>query len=113
MPPSCATRGTGRGRALLKLKFKSLGDTRMPRGEESIFARNQRGNGKTPGHGSEPDLEVLHLRRRPPPALPIAVFGELWGEWINEAREAAACPPDYVAMPLLALASVLLGNARW
>ena len=90
----------------------------MPRGEESIFARgrNQRRNGHDHDASKswgEPDLEVLQLRRRPPPAFPIEVFDEPWGEWINQAREAAACPPDYVAMPLLALASVLLGNARW
>ena len=31
-----------------------------------------------------------------------AVFGEKWGGWIEDAAEAAACPPDYVAAPLLA-----------
>ena len=61
----------------------------------------------------EPDMAVLRLHRRPPPPLPIAVFGESWGPWINVAAEAAACPPDYVAAPLLASASALIGHSRW
>jgi hypothetical protein len=62
---------------------------------------------------SEPDLGVLQLQRRTPPPLPLEVFGSAWGDWIVEAAEAAACPPDYVAAPLLAAASALIGNARW
>ena len=41
------------------------------------------------------------------------MFGENWGGWIEDAAEAAACPPDYVAAPLLASSSALIGNARW
>ena len=52
-------------------------------------------------------------RDRPPPQLPLALFGPAWGEWIATAAEAAACPPDYVAAPLLAAASALIGHARW
>ena len=62
---------------------------------------------------AEPDMAVLRLHRRPPPALPLAVFGEEWGRWIADAAEAAACPPDYVAVPLLAAVSALIGHARW
>ena len=62
---------------------------------------------------AEPDMAVLRLHRRPAPTLPLAVFGENWGRWIEDAAEAAACPPDYVAAPLLASSSALIGNARW
>jgi hypothetical protein len=61
----------------------------------------------------EPDMGVLRMHRRPPPLLPIEVYGSAWGSWIKEAAEAAACPPDYVAAPLLAAVSALIGNARW
>jgi hypothetical protein len=61
----------------------------------------------------EPDLGVLRLQRRDPPTLPLEVFGPAWRDWIAEAASAAACPPDYVAAPLLATASALIGNARW
>jgi hypothetical protein len=60
-----------------------------------------------------PDMDVLRLHRRPPPPFPIAVFGGGWGSWITTAAEAAACPPDYVAAPLLASTSALIGHARW
>jgi hypothetical protein len=62
---------------------------------------------------AEPDMAVLRLHRRRPPPLPLAVFGPEWRQWIEEAAEAAACPPDYVAAPLLAASSALIGNARW
>jgi hypothetical protein len=61
----------------------------------------------------EPDKGVLRLHRRPPASLPRAVFGKRWGKWIATAAEAAACPADYVAVPLLASASALIGHARW
>lgn len=65
------------------------------------------------GIWAAPDLEVLRLHRRPPPALPIAVFGPAWASWIKSTAEAAACPADYVAAALLASVSALIGNARW
>ena len=61
----------------------------------------------------EPDMGVLRLHRRAPPTLPIEVFGPTWGPWIVTAAEAAACPADYVAAPLLASVSALIGHARW
>jgi hypothetical protein len=61
----------------------------------------------------EPDMGVLRLRRRPPPALPLDVFGETWKKWLLDAAAAAACPVDYVAGPLLASVSTLIGHARW
>jgi hypothetical protein len=61
----------------------------------------------------EPDLAALRYDRRPLPRIPMSVFGPAWGDWISTAAEAAACPPDYVAAPLLATVSALIGNARW
>src|SRR5260370_530945 len=62
---------------------------------------------------ASPTVGVLRLTRRTPPRLPIEVFGPVWALWISTAAEAAACPPNYVAAPLLASASVLIGHARW
>jgi hypothetical protein len=61
----------------------------------------------------DPDMRVLRLHRRPPPPFPLGVLGSDWEQWIRETAEAAACPVDYVVMPLLTLVSVLIGNARW
>lgn len=60
----------------------------------------------------EPDMSVIQTRRAPP-TLSLEAFGPAWAGWISKAAEAAAAPPDYVAMPLLAAASALIGNARW
>jgi hypothetical protein len=87
------------------------------------IARKKRRNGagdggEEPPQGAngtwlEPDMGVLRLHRRPPPGLPIEVFGPAWAGWASTAAEAAACPVDYVAAPLLASASALIGHARW
>src|SRR5437764_4341995 len=61
----------------------------------------------------EPGMSVLRPDLVPSPSLPLSVFGTAWAEWIATAAQAAACPPDYVAAPLLAAASALIGNARW
>jgi hypothetical protein len=61
----------------------------------------------------DPDMAVMRLNRRPPPPLPMQVFGDAWTKWMTAAAEAAGCPVDYVAAPLLAAASALIGNARW
>lgn len=60
-----------------------------------------------------PDMDVLRLNPKPAPVLPLDCFGPAWAAWITETAAAAACPPDYVAAPLLAAASALIGNARW
>jgi hypothetical protein len=78
--------------------------------------KTDKGNGGNtqPNAGwGEPDETVLRLRRRDPPPLPLETFGPAWAQWIVDAAKAACCPADYVAAPLLASASVLIGNARW
>lgn len=61
----------------------------------------------------EPYRAILHRSSSPPPDLPLEVFGAAWAEWIVRAAQGANAPADYTAMPLIALASALLGNARW
>ena len=60
-----------------------------------------------------PDLGVLRDNRRKPPTFPTDVCGPEWGAWISRAAKGAACPLDYVAAPLLASVSTLIGHARW
>ena len=61
----------------------------------------------------EPVIDILNRSSAPPPALPLAVFGDFWGRWLEGAAESTNAPVDYVALPLLVAASSLLGNARW
>jgi hypothetical protein len=41
------------------------------------------------------------------------VLPQGWTNWAIDAADAAGCPIDYVALPLLATASILIGNKRW
>jgi hypothetical protein len=75
--------------------------------------RKPKGNGVDISGWGEPDMGVRWLRRRPPPPLPLEVFGETWKQWLLDAASAAACPVDYVVAPLLSSVSTLVGNARW
>jgi hypothetical protein len=75
--------------------------------------RTQQKGPKPNGAWHDPDMGIMNLRRREPPAFPLDVLGKEWGEWVEGAAKAAAAPIDYVAMPLLATVSVLIGNARW
>jgi hypothetical protein len=60
-----------------------------------------------------PNMDVLSDGRYAAPPFPTAVLGDFWSDWVSRAALAANVPPDYVAMPLLATASALIGNSRW
>lgn len=60
-----------------------------------------------------PERGFLARTRLSAPALPLDAFGPWWAAWIACAAAGANAPPDYVAAPLLAAASALIGNARW
>jgi hypothetical protein len=83
----------------------------LARAEEQ--RRQEQGGRKPNGAWPDPDMGVLNLRRREPPAFPLDVLGKEWGQWVTDAARAAAAPVDYVAMPLLVIVSALIGNARW
>jgi hypothetical protein len=61
----------------------------------------------------QPSLAVLTRNTAPCPQLPVAAFGPFWAQWITDAAAGANAPPDFTALPLLAVASTLIGNARW
>ncbi|MBV8589346.1 MAG: DUF3987 domain-containing protein [Acetobacteraceae bacterium] len=102
----------------------------LPRCAEQIYGKNL-GKGETryqrregeqaqggdagqddPAHDA-PSMAVLRRSAQPAPELPLDVFGPFWGPWIAQAAQGANVPPDYVAVPLLAATSALIGNARW
>lgn len=60
-----------------------------------------------------PEMGFLTRSRLPAPPLPLDAFGPCWARWIERTAAGANAPPDYVAAPLLAVASALIGNARW
>jgi hypothetical protein len=86
---------------------------RLRAAEKAAKAATAKPNGFDSDAWSAPDMGVLRQRRRDPVPLPIEIFGEQWAQWISDAAVAASCPVDYVALPLLAAVSALIGNARW
>jgi hypothetical protein len=48
----------------------------------------------------------------PPPAFPLAVFPECLRRFAEEAAASVPCPPDYVAVPMLAIAGAAIGASR-
>jgi Uncharacterized conserved protein len=78
-----------------------------------IWDRANKPDDDAPEPWAEPDLTIARLGRRPPPPLPLDLFGPHWSAWITRTAEAGATAPDYVASNLLAAASALIGNARW
>lgn len=60
----------------------------------------------------EPDRSLLDAQVSPaPPFFDVLPAGR--SEWAHIAAEGASCSVDYVALPLLAAAGSLIGNARW
>jgi hypothetical protein len=66
-----------------------------------------------PGEWLEPNMAVLRRSATEPPPLPLDCFGPWWARWLSAAAQGANAPPDFAALPLLAVASAPIGNARW
>ena len=50
-----------------------------------------------------PVMAILDRSAVPAPAFPLEVFGPFWRSWIARTAAGANAPPDFVAMPLLAV----------
>lgn len=60
---------------------------------------------------SAPDLSVIDAGRRAPPALPSAIFGSAWDEFVKLAQDKGA-PVDYVALGFFTVAASIIGGKR-
>jgi Protein of unknown function (DUF3987) len=61
---------------------------------------------------NDPDLSILDDRRGELPAFPLDVFSPRSREWAIKAAAGAGTKVDHVLVPLLAIASSLIGAAR-
>ena len=65
------------------------------------------------GHSwNDPDWSILDDRRGELPEFPADVFTRPAQEWLERAARGAGVRPDHVAVPLLGVASSLIGTAR-
>ena len=60
----------------------------------------------------DPDWTLLDDRRGELPEFPVDVFSPAWQAWLLRASHGAGVRPDHVAVPLLGVASSLIGTAR-
>jgi hypothetical protein len=60
----------------------------------------------------DPDASILDDRRGDLPSFPTDIFTPPICEWLERAAHGAGVNPDHVALPLLGVASSLIGTAR-
>jgi Protein of unknown function (DUF3987) len=60
----------------------------------------------------DPDWSVLDDRRGDLPEFPVDTLSSTWQEWVTRAAHGAGATPAHVAVPLLGIASSLIGTAR-
>jgi hypothetical protein len=66
----------------------------------------------SPHSWDDPDFSILDDRRGELPEFPVDVFIPAWQQWLVRAARGAGVLPEHVALPLLGVASSLIGTAR-
>jgi hypothetical protein len=61
---------------------------------------------------NDPDFSILDDRRGDLPDFPVHVLSPSWQEWAKHAAHGAGVTVDHVMVPLLGIASSLIGTAR-
>jgi hypothetical protein len=79
--------------------------------------REKKTNGKTEASSEnsgwdDPDISILDDRRGDLPEFPIEVFAPECREWLVQAAHGAGVTTAHVAVPLIGIASALIGTAR-
>jgi Protein of unknown function (DUF3987) len=82
--------------------------------EIMAIARGEKpkGNGKIDHPWGEPDWSLLDDRRGQLPEFPIDVFASHWQDLIERSAHGAGVTVAHVAVPMLSIASSLIGTAR-
>jgi hypothetical protein len=99
-------------------------DTKLP-ADNKVIERLRRHGGheenltrgieppRADAHGwDDPDWTLLDDRRGKLPDFPVDVLTPAWQEWLLRACHGAGVRPEHVAVPLIGVASSLIGTAR-
>ena len=68
--------------------------------------------GASPHSWDDPDVSILDDRRGDLPGFPLDVFSPSWQTWATNAAHGAGVTVDHVMIPLIGVASALVGTAR-
>jgi hypothetical protein len=92
-----------------ELEFVPLDD---PRHDPNGRARAKPARTRTTGEWDDPDMSILDHRRGELPDLPIKVFPHSMHRWMLSAACGAGVTIGHIALPLIGIASSLIGVAR-
>jgi hypothetical protein len=67
---------------------------------------------RTTGEWDDPDMSILDSRRGELPDLPIDIFPQSMHRWMHDASRGAGVTVGHIALPLIGIASGLIGVAR-
>jgi hypothetical protein len=81
------------------------------RAREKKTDGNRAGSQSETGSWGEPDLSLLDDRRGELPPFPVGLM-PTWADWLERAAAGAGVTPGHVAVPLLSIASSIIGTAR-
>ena len=89
---------------------------KKPPASDEVRTENLDGNAgdqKSSAHEwGDPDWSIFDDRRGTLPEFPVDVFSPAWQEWLVRAAHGAGVRVEHVAVPLLGVASSLIGTAR-
>jgi len=107
-----------RAKAIAKGMSEEAFDTKVPppAAKPAQDQKPQQLGGKSNGQlahsWDDPDCSILDDRRGELPEFPVETMGAPWQDWIMRAAHGAGVTPAHVAVPLLGIASSLIGTAR-
>ena len=80
------------------------------------YEKRRQGNQSSPiaapHNWDDPDWSILDDRRGQLPDFPTDIFPPAWQQWLQRAAHGAGVRPEHIAVPLLGVASSLIGTAR-
>jgi hypothetical protein len=105
------------GERAARATLKSGLDSGVQVPHPDLEEREQKGTGKTEASGDnynwdDPDISILDDRRGDLPEFPTEVFAPACREWLVQAAHGAGVTAAHVAVPLIGIASALIGTAR-
>ena len=105
------------GERAARATLKSGMDSGAQQPHPDLDEREQKSTGKTEASGNnsnwdDPDISIMDDRRGDLPEFPTEVFAPECREWLVQAAHGAGVTAAHVAVPLIGIASSLVGTAR-
>jgi hypothetical protein len=110
-PNGIANKYAGRLRAEIERSYGKRA-TSVPVGAAAAADLGRASTRENPHDWDSPDFSLLDDRRGELPEFPIEILSAKWRELVQLAARGAGVTPAHVAVPLIAIASSLIGTVR-